>query len=55
MAVNILKFEQYGLALVDDIFKYVFFEVNVFLFKFHWSLYLRIQLRVNQQHNLNQR
>ena len=43
---RILRPKQYGRYFTDDILKLILFKVTIFLMKFHWNLFVWVQLTI---------
>ena len=46
--INNLRPEQNGRHFTNDTFHISWMKIIVFQFKFHWSLFLKVQLRISQ-------
>ena len=46
--INTLGLWQNGRHFPDDIFKYIFLNENIWISRFHWSLFPRVQLTILQ-------
>ena len=48
LALNTLRSRQNGRRFADDTFKCIFLNENEFRLRFHWTLFLRVQLTIIQ-------